>query len=652
MRKIVLLLIPVILLCILPLRAKLTVLESSLPAGTSSPYFSAESFVPSEITVEGESLITDTGMHTGKISGVVRNSDGLPVGGQILSLIKDQMLISRCASATDGSYLFQGIPGGEYVLVLNQTPDKPFYWRMVRHRENSLSIANFRILYSASDHGGRHNAPTWDIAPGSTFIHRPIPVSGAYVAPQPPPYEPEAYVPGIPPGWVSPLQYSYLPLGLDIDTAAYPLLRRHLLDGHLPPASSIRPDEIYNYIDYGFPKPESDQDIRITAEVAPLPWNLKRDLLLIGFKARDTISEQRQNSNLVFLVDVSGSMATQQKLPLVKQGLQELLAQIGEKDHVSILAYDRGKAWLLATGDGLDKDRLASAIDKLSAGATDEGEAAFDLAFVLAREYYIWKGINSICYLGDGAFDEGGISRETLDAVADIAEYGISISAIGFGSGHYNDPHLRGLTAAGKGSYAYADNPREVQNTLYALYYNGLFPVIRDLQMGISFNPHKVKAYRYLGFSDGRADAARGAVTNYPGHSIRASESGIFMFEIIPLDSKEVIPGLPEMRMAEPTPGKGLAEIWYQYRDPAGTGNKSYKYDAPERSISLEEASASFRMASSVLGLALKLQGSEEGALDWPMLKDWVRDAGGKDGYEFQSEILDLIERAQALSKP
>ncbi|HOA29460.1 MAG TPA: hypothetical protein PKL34_05430, partial [Candidatus Cloacimonadota bacterium] len=119
MRKIVLLLIPVILLCILPLRAKLTVLESSLPAGTSSPYFSAESFVPSEITVEGESLITDTGMHTGKISGVVRNSDGLPVGGQILSLIKDQMLISRCASATDGSYLFQGIPGGEYVLVLN-----------------------------------------------------------------------------------------------------------------------------------------------------------------------------------------------------------------------------------------------------------------------------------------------------------------------------------------------------------------------------------------------------------------------------------------------------------------------------------------------------------------------------------------------------
>ena len=652
MRKIVLLLIPVLLLCILPLRAQLTGSESSLPVGIYSSGLSSVSYAPSEITVLGESLITDTGMHTGKIAGVVRDIDGLAVGGQKLRLIKDQMVVSRSISDADGSYLFQGIPGGEYVLVLNQFLGRTCYWRMVRHRENGLSIANFRNLFSASGPGGRHNAPTWDIAPGSTFIQRPIPVSGAYVAPQPPPYEPEAYVPGIPPSWVSPRQYSYLPLGLDIDTAAYPLLRRHLLDGHLPPASSIRPEEMYNYFDYGFPKPEADQDIRITAEVAPLPWNQKRDLLLIGFKARDTISEKGQDSNLVFLVDVSGSMATQQKLPLVKQGLQELLAQITEKDHMSILAYDRGKAWLLATGDGLDKDKLAFAIDKLSAGATDEGEAAFDLAYHLAREHYTWKGINSICYLGDGAFDESGISRETLDAVADIAEYGISISAIGVGSGHYNDPNLRELAAAGNGSYAYADNPRELQNTFNALYYNGLLPVIRDLQMGISFNSYKVKAFRYLGFTDGRADAAQGAVTNYPGQSIRVSQSGAFMFEIIPLESKEVIPGLPNVKMAEPTPGKGLAEIWYQYSDPAGTRSKSYKYDAPERSISLEEASASFRMASGVLGFALKLQGSEEGALDWPMLKDWVRDAGGKDGYEFQSEILDLIERAQALSKP
>ncbi|HQQ67917.1 MAG TPA: von Willebrand factor type A domain-containing protein, partial [Candidatus Cloacimonadota bacterium] len=539
MRKIALLLIPVLLPFIQPLGASLLCAESLRPAGFDFATLSAVSYRPPEITVIGENLITDTGLHKGQISGVVRDMDGLAVGGLELNLIKDQMVVSRTTNDTDGSYLFNGIPGGEYILVVRQYPANS-YWRIVRHRENSLSIANFSGLLSTAE---RHT-PKWDIAPGSTFIQRPIPVSGAYVAPQPPPYEPEAYVPGIPPSWVSPLQYSFLPLRLDIDTAAYPLLRRHILDGQLPPANSIRPEEIYNYFDYGFPKPEADQDIRITAEVAPLPWNQKRDLLLIGFKARDRISEQRQDSNLVFLVDVSGSMATQQKLPLVKQGLQELLTRIGVKDQMSILAYNRGKALLLATGDGLDKVKLVSAIDKLSAGATDEGEAAFDLAFDLAREHYIWKGINSICYLGDDAFDEGGISRETLDTVADIAEYGISVSAIGFGSGHYNDPNLRELAAAGNGSYAYADNPREVQNAFNALYYNGLVPVIRDLQMGISFNPYKVKAFRYLGFTDGRADAAKGAVTNYPGQDIRASESGTFMFEIIPRDSKEMIPGL------------------------------------------------------------------------------------------------------------
>ncbi len=437
---------------------------------------------------------------------------------------------------------------------------------------------------------------------------------------------------------------------VDVDTGSYANVRRFLNQGQLPPEGAVRLEEMVNYFPYDYPLPSDGSPFGVTTEVAATPWNPNTRLLRVGIKASERAVAELAPANLVFLVDVSGSMDRREGLPLVKSTLKLLVDQLRDQDRVSLVVYAGESRVVLKPTSGRDKANIRNAIEQLTAGGSTAGASGIELAYQMAREGFIDQGINRILLATDGDFNVGISDFDSLKQMAvDQRKSGVSLTTLGFGVDNYNEHLMEQLADAGDGNYAYIDNLREARKVLVEQLSSTLAVVARDVKLQVEFNPAQVSEYRLLGyenralkredFSNDKVDAGEiGA-----GHTVTA------LYEIVPKGSKG---WLEPLRYTQAKAGEGnateLAMLRVRYKPAAGGSSRLIEH--PIKSAQ-HTPSDDLRFSAAVAAFAQQLKGDGRytGSMSLKDTAALARSARGDDPYGLRNEFVQLVELAQSL---
>ena len=437
---------------------------------------------------------------------------------------------------------------------------------------------------------------------------------------------------------------------VDVDTGSYANVRRFLNQGSLPPEGAVRLEEMVNYFPYHYALPTDGSPFGVTTEVAATPWNPHTQLLRIGIKASDRAVADLAPANLVFLVDVSGSMDRREGLPLVQSTLKLLVDQLRDQDRVALVVYAGESRVVLKPTSGRDKAKIRNAIDQLTAGGSTAGASGIELAYQMAREGFIDKGINRILLATDGDFNVGVSDFDSLKQMAARQrKSGVSLTTLGFGVDNYNEHLMEQLADAGDGNYAYIDNLREARKVLVDQLSSTLAVVARDVKLQVEFNPAQVSEYRLLGyenralkredFNNDKVDAGEiGA-----GHTVTA------LYEIVPKGEKGWLEPLRYTRVPAAEGGANeLAMLRVRYKPATGGDSRLI-----ERPISKEvtQASDDLRFSAAVAAFAQQLKGDGRytGSMSLKDTAALARSARGDDPFGLRNEFVQLVELAQSL---
>ena len=436
----------------------------------------------------------------------------------------------------------------------------------------------------------------------------------------------------------------------DVDTGAYANVRRLLNQGRLPPEGAVRLEEMVNYFPYDYALPSDGSPFGVTTELAASPWNPHTRLLRIGIKASDRAVAELAPANLVFLVDVSGSMDRPEGLPRVKSTLKLLVDQLREQDRVSLVVYAGESRVVLEPTSGREKTKIRTAIEQLTAGGSTAGASGIELAYQMAQQAFIPNGINRILLATDGDFNVGISDFDSLKQMAvDKRKTGISLTTLGFGVDNYNEHLMEQLADAGDGNYAYIDNLREARKVLVDQLGSTLAVVAKNVKLQVEFNPAQVSEYRLLGyenralkredFSNDKVDAGEiGA-----GHTVTA------LYEIVPTGEKGWLEPLSYGKTdAVVSEKKGeLAMLRVRYQKPEG--GKSLLIERPIAS-QVAPASEDLRFAAAVAAFSQQLKdGRYTGEFSLKDTEALARGARGDDRFGLRNEFVQLVELAQSL---
>lgn len=459
-------------------------------------------------------------------------------------------------------------------------------------------------------------------------------------------------------GFQSPKEEALSTFAIDVDNASYSNFRRFINNGTLPPADAVRIEEMINYFKYDLKSPEGNEPVAIQSELSVAPWNTKHQLLRVALKARDVEKDKLPPSNLVFLIDVSGSMAPYNRLPLVKSSLKMLVEQLREKDKVAIVTYAGGADIKLTSTSGNEKSKINAVIDQLNAGGGTAGGAGLKMAYQVARENFIKKGNNRIILATDGDFNIGASSDEDMEhLIVHERESGINISVLGYGMGNLQDSKMELIADKGRGNYAYIDNITEARKAMVTEFGGTLFTVAKDVKVQVEFNPGKVQAYRLIGYEnrlmakeDFNNDRKIGGDMGV-GHVVTA------LYEIIPAGIKSnFAPNVDPLKyqQEEETKSSGnsseIATVKFRYKDPEGEESRLQKLVIDDKPIALANTSNDFRFASAVAELGMLIRDSEfKQKSDFEKLIARAKDARGKDEDGYRAEFVRLAESAKSL---
>jgi Ca-activated chloride channel family protein len=440
---------------------------------------------------------------------------------------------------------------------------------------------------------------------------------------------------------------------IDVDTGAYANVRRMLNNGQLPPHDAVRVEEMINYFSYDYPQPDNlDPPFKVTTEIAPTPWNQKTHLLHIGIKGYNIPKDKLPPANLVFLVDISGSMHSPNKLELLKSSLKLLTQQLTTKDKVSLVVYAGASGLVLEPTQGNQSDQIIAALDRLSAGGSTNGGAGIELAYAVAEQAFIKDGINRVLLATDGDFNVGTINFEALkNFIEEKRKSGISLTTLGFGTGNYNDHLMELLADAGNGNYAYIDNLNEAQKVLVDEMSGTINTIAKDVKIQIEFNPAMVAEYRLIGyenrilkredFSNDKVDAGEiGA-----GHTVTA------LYEIALVGSgSERIENLRygETVLAEQV-GNELAFLRLRYKAPDAETSNLLEWPIMRQEIieTVDNTSERFRFSAAVAAFGQQLRGGKY--LEQFSFDEILSLARGDDRFGYRAEFVNLVSLAQSL---
>ena len=442
---------------------------------------------------------------------------------------------------------------------------------------------------------------------------------------------------------------------IDVDTGSYANIRRFLTQtGRLPPADAVRIEEIINYFDYGYAKPTDGKPFAVHTETVDSPFRSGAKLIRIGIQAKEVSQAALPPANLVFLVDVSGSMYSRDKLPMVKYTLCTLAHQTRAQDRITLVTYADGNKVVLPPTPGNQRQKILAALDSLKAGGSTAGENAIQQAYQAAQRAYIRNGINRILLATDGDFNVGITDFNTLRSmVAEKRKSGISLTTLGFGSGNYNERLMEQLADAGDGNYSYIDSPEEAQKVLHRQLSSTLATVAQDVKIQVEFNPATVKEYRLIGYENrmlAREDFNNDQVD---AGDIGAGHNVTALYEIIPAGQTG---WLPESRYqavpaANDKAGSEYAFINLRYKLPGQSNSILINRPVAVGSKPLAQGSNATRQAVAAAAFGELLRGGKySGNFGWPQTLELARRAQSPDHHGLRRQFVQLIEKAQQLS--
>lgn len=444
---------------------------------------------------------------------------------------------------------------------------------------------------------------------------------------------------------------------VDVDRAAYSNVRRFLTAGEMPPIDAVRIEEMINYFDYDYPQPTGKHPLSVSTELTDSPWNAGLKLLHIGLQAKTVPTENLPSSNLVFLIDVSGSMSDHNKLPLLKQAFKLLVDQLRPQDKISIVVYAGAAGEVLAPTSGSNKSKIREALENLDAGGSTAGGEGINLAYHIAKENFIENGNNRIILATDGDFNVGVSSESDLQRlIEEKRKTGIFLSVMGFGIGNYKDSQIETLADKGNGNYAYIDNIQEAQKEFVQEFGGTLFTIAKDVKLQIEFNPQHVQAYRLIGYENRTLkneefhDDAKDAGEMGSGHTVTA------LYEIVPAGMKhDYLAKTDALKYQNTKPSDQaktdeLLTLKIRYKKP--DADESILFDTTVKNVSkpMNACSENLRFASAVAEFGLLVRNSEfKGLSNYQHAITRAKSAFGKDEEGYRSEFVRLVKTAQSL---
>ncbi len=448
---------------------------------------------------------------------------------------------------------------------------------------------------------------------------------------------------------------------IDVDAASYSNVRRFLNQGQLPPAGAVRIEEMINYFHYSYPQPTSNDPFSVTTEITDAPWNKNHKLVLVGLQGKKIPVDNLPASNIVFLIDVSGSMSGPMRLGLVKSSLKMLVDQLRPQDRVAIVVYAGNAGLVLPSTSGSDKMKIKDAIDKLESGGSTAGGEGIKLAYKTAKDNFVRKGNNRVILCTDGDFNVGVSSNDELVTMIEgERKSGVFLTVLGYGMGNYQDSKMQQLADKGNGNHAYIDGINEAKKVLVNEFGGTLFTIAKDVKLQVEFNPAKVQGYRLIGyenrmlakedFNDDKKDAGEMG----SGHTVTA------LYEVIPVGVKSTflkdVDPLKYQTSHEPFSESNFDEeimtVKFRYKEPDGDISKLIEESVIDKHVSLNATSDNFRFAASVAEFGMLLRNSEfKSGASFGSALAMAAGAKGLDEEGYRSEFITMLKNAEFLSK-
>jgi Ca-activated chloride channel family protein len=440
---------------------------------------------------------------------------------------------------------------------------------------------------------------------------------------------------------------------LDVDTASYANIRRFLNQGTLPPRDAVRIEEMLNYFPYDYPAPRRGEPFSLYVEMAECPWNSAHRLALVALKAKDVALHKVQPMNLVFLIDVSGSMADVNKLPLVKQALRLLVDQLNARDRVAIVVYAGDSRVALPSTSGDDKEAILEVIDSLEANGSTNGGAGIQSAYREATAHFIEGGVNRVILCTDGDFNVGITDpNQLVRLIQQQMKSGVFLSVFGFGMGNLKDSTMQKLADKGNGNYAYIDNLDEAHKALVEQMRGTLVTVAKDAKVQIEFNPALVQAYRLIGYEKRMLRAQDFNNDRKDAGDVGAGRTVTALYEIIPAGAP-VVPGVDPLKYQPGThagSGDELMTVKLRYKDPESSSSQLLTAPVRDQRTSWQGTSDDFRFAASVAAFGMVLRDSPyKGAANFDLALQLAQDARGRDHNGYRREFISMIDQARSL---
>jgi len=451
---------------------------------------------------------------------------------------------------------------------------------------------------------------------------------------------------------------------IDVDTASYSNVRRFINSGSLPPKDAVRVEEMINYFSYDYREPEGDKPFSIDLDATACPWDPSHRLLRIGLKGREVTNEKRPASNLVFLLDVSGSMMPAERLPLVKQAMRLLVDKLTEKDRVAIVIYAGGSGLALNSTPGNEKEKILRALEELQAGGSTNGAEGIELAYKVAADNFVKGGVNRVILATDGDFNVGVTNQGDLIRLIEAkAKTGVFLSVLGVGTDNLKDSTMQKLADKGNGNYAYLDSIDEARKVLVQQINGTLMTIAKDVKIQVEFNPARVASYRLIGyekrllrkedFNNDKVDAGEiGA-----GHTVTA------LYEVVPAGAGAIDPaasvppvdplkyGTNTKNTTDTTNGSGeMVTVKLRHKKPDGDVSELTERSFTDNGSKFENAAPDLKFAAAVAEFGMLLRDSQyKGKGTFGALIEWAQEGKGRDTAGYRAGFIELARKAQSL---
>ncbi|MEP1304860.1 MAG: von Willebrand factor type A domain-containing protein [Balneola sp.] len=443
---------------------------------------------------------------------------------------------------------------------------------------------------------------------------------------------------------------------IDVDGASYSNVRRMIMDGRLPVKDAVRVEEMINYFNYDYEVPNREHPFSVTTEVGSAPWNPDHQLVQIGIRGEKIDAENLPPSNLVFLLDASGSMNSHNKLPLLKKGFKLLTNQLREEDYVSIVVYAGSSGLVLPPTSGADKETILEALNKLQAGGSTAGAAGIKQAYQVAKENFREDGNNRVILATDGDFNVGLSSNtELIELIEKKRDEGIFLSVLGFGSGNLKDSKMEKIANNGNGNYYYIDNLLEAKKVLVSEMGGTLHTIAKDVKIQVEFNPQNVKAYRLIGYENRLLADEDFNNDEKDAGELGAAHTVTALYEIIPhgVDIDSSLSDIDPLKYQTPsTPvngfGNELMTVKLRYKKPAG--DKSILLSQTVEQTDNSTLSENLSFAASVASFGMLLRDSKfKGNSSFQMVQELAKHSKGRDENGYRAEFIKIVELAELL---